>query len=93
MKALLLSLLTAGAVAVSAGPANAQPWRRPFHRGYYGYYRPWRYERPYWGYYRPYYSGYYSYPYYSYYGYPTYYGYPGYSVGYAGPYASLYLGL
>ena len=95
MKALILSLLTAAALAITPTPAKADHWR-PYH----GYYRPnywggYRYYRPYYsGYYRPYYYGsYYRYPYSN--GYPyaySYYGYPRYGFGYTGPNVSFWSG-
>jgi hypothetical protein len=98
MKALILSLFAAGALALSPTPARADHGP-PQHRGYAGHNRPYdwggpRYYRPYnYGYYRPYYQSYYRYPYsYAYpYGY-SYYGYPQYGVGYTGPNVSFWYG-
>jgi hypothetical protein len=98
MKALILSLFAAGALALSAGDARAADHWRPYHRGYVSHYRPYwggyRYHRPYYsGYYRPYWRSYSAYPYA--YGYPyaySYYGYPRYGVGYFGPNVSVWYG-
>jgi hypothetical protein len=96
MKAFILSLLTAGALALSPSAAKADHWQ-PYHRGYYGHYRPGYGYRPYhYGHYRPYSYGsnYYRYPSY-YYGYPyshSYYGYPAYGLGYTGPNVSFWYG-
>jgi len=99
MRAFLLSLLTAGALAITPSAAKAD-YYRPYHRhGYYGHYRPYygggyRYYRPYYsGYYRPYVYGSYYYP--NTYAYPyaySYYGYPAYGLGYTGPNVSLWYG-
>lgn len=68
---------------------------RRWRRGYYGYYRPYRYRPYYYSYARPYYAPYYGgyYPYYrSYYG-PRYYGGYGYGgYGFYGPRFGLSIG-
>lgn len=55
MKAAILSLVTAAALAASAGTADARPPR--YSGGHYSSYRPAYYGN----YYRPYYGGYYNY--------------------------------
>jgi hypothetical protein len=67
-------LVSAGAAALVATPAEARHHHRHFYRHYYSYYSPYRYY-PAYSYAYPAYS--YSYP--VYYGYPVYYSYPAYS--------------